>query len=357
MKNQASAKEERRESNNIIGHGEFSLLRCSLWLIIFIGTILCLSAYYCSNCVFSSTGNSGINQQKEFTFSCGEIKRVSLENGMVVLVKENHNLPLVSLFLCFLTGSAQEEQLSGSGIAHFIEHMVFKGTSMRAAGEVFREIESYGGTINAFTSYDYTGYKITVPRQFVFLALEILADMAMNATFDEQELEKERQVVLKEIKLRYDDPQRYASRILWQTAYSAHPYKYPILGEEALFQNLTREDLLRFYEAKYASDNMVLAIVGDVETDTVLTCAENYFKNFQRKAISDFRGEPEPKQKKIRKYEEKFTAGLTYLLLGYHSVAVTNEDCSSLDVLGTILGEGKSSRLYRLICNKKRVNY
>ena len=335
MKSRASAKEGKERGNsNIISHGEFNLKRHSLWFIIFTGIIFffAVSAY-------------------------AEVERLTLDNGMVVLLKENRNQPLVNLFLCVRAGGAREGKFSGCGISHFIEHMVFKGTATRKAGDVFKEVESYGGKINAFTSYDYTGYNITVPSDFALPALEILVDMTMNAAFDSRELKMERQVVLKEIRLNYDNPQRYASRLLWQSAYSTHPYKYPILGEEDLFSSLTRKDLLEFHQARYAPNNMVLAVVGDVEKEAFLAFTRELFENFQQKSIIDFESVPEPQQEQLRSREERFTAGMGYLLLGFHSVAITDEDCFALDVLGTVLGGGRSSRLYNLICDKKRLAY
>ncbi|MBL7084723.1 MAG: insulinase family protein [Candidatus Omnitrophica bacterium] len=356
MKNLASAREEKEKAkakcNTVIGHGELKLKRYSLWLIIFIISVLTfLSAYYCNSCTFA------LEPQRYILAANQDTRRVVLDNGMVLLLKEKHNLPLVSFSLYVLSGSAQEADFSGSGISHFIEHMVFKGTDKRAVGDVFKEIESCGGNINAFTSYDYTGYKITLPAEFLSAALEVLADMMINATFDEEELEKEREVVLKEIRLSYDDPARRASRLLWENAYSVHPYKYPILGKEDLFKKLTRKDLLGFYQKKYVPNNMILAVVGDLKADEALASIKDAFKDFQKKPIADFKSQPEPEQKSLRKQEEKFTTGLTYLLFGFHSLALTDRDSFALDVLGTILGEGESSRLYESICNKKKLAY
>ena len=335
MKSRANAKEGKERGNsNIISHGEFNLKRHSLWFIIFTGIIFffAVSAY-------------------------AEVERLTLDNGMVVLLKENRNQPLVNLFLCLRVGSAREGKFSGCGISHFIEHMVFKGTAARKAGDVFKEVESYGGKVNAFTSYDYTGYNITVPGEFALPALEILVDMTMNTAFDSRELKMEKQVVLKEIGLNYDNPRRYASRLLWESAYSTHPYKYPILGEEDLFSSLTREDLLEFHQARYTPSNMILAVVGDVEKEAFMASTKRLFKNFQQKSIIDSESVPQPQQEQLRSREEKFTAGMGYLLLGFHSVAITDEDCFALDVLGAILGAGKSSRLYKLLCDRKRLAY
>jgi zinc protease len=339
MKNQASVKEERNKNKKIFNHGGNNLVNHSLWFIIFTSIIFFLGFKPAWELAPEST------------------KRVTLENGMVVLVKENYNQPLVALFLCIRTGSANEGKLTNSGITHFVEHMLFKGTKNRKSTDIFREIESYGGLINAVTSYDYTGYKITVPKKFATAALKILADMVRNATFDKQELEKERQVILREINLSYDHPQRYASYLLWKTAFSVHPYKYPILGEEKLLNQLTREDLLEFYQTRYTPNNIILAVVGDVNAQKFISVTEKIFADFRKNFIPDFGNTPEPQQKELRSYEERFSSGVTYLLLGFHSVALTHNDLFALDVLATILGEGKSSRLYKLICSKKKLAY
>lgn len=344
MKSRASAKEEKeKEKGNITSHRGLTLACRSLWFIIFTGII------------FLQQGEAW--PVKKPLFSQGDTRHIVLDTGMVVLLKEDHNLPLVDFFLCVRSGSAQEGNFAGSGISHFVEHMVFKGTKTRLAGDVFKEIESFGGTINASTSYDYTCYKVTVPSEFAHPALEILADMVTNATFPEDELEKEREVVLKEIRLNYDDPQRRISRLLWQTAYSVHPYKYPILGEEHLFKRLTREDLIRFYHANYIPENMVLAVAGNLTVDATLSSVKELFRDFQQEPSINLEVVAEPKQLEVRKYQEEFTTGLTYLLLGFHSVSIKDEDCFALDVLGTILGEGESSRLYKNICDKGRLAY
>lgn len=344
MKNRASAKEEKeKEKGNITSHRGLTLGCRSLWFIIFTGIIL--------------LQQGEVWPAEKSLFSQGDTSRIVLDNGMVVLLKEDHNLPLVDFFLCVRSGSAQEGNFAGSGISHFIEHMVFKGTKTRLAGDIFKEIESFGGKINASTSYDYTCYKVTVPSEFAHPALEILADMVINATFPEDELEKEREVVLKEIRLNYDNPQRRISRLLWQTAYSVHPYKYSILGEEHIFKSLTREDLIKFYHDNYTPENMVLAVVGELTVDATLSAVKELFRDFQRKPSINLEVVTEPNQLQVRKYQEEFTTGLTYLLLGFHSVSIKDEDCFALDVLGTILGEGENSRLYQTICDKGGLAY
>ena len=337
MKNLASAKEEKEKNNSLVGSKKYCFGSLFLGLFFFLGSV-------------------SLEAQGSLLFEEGA-KRYTLENGMVVLLKENHNLPLVNLFLCVRSGSAQEGKFSGSGISHFVEHMLFKGTANRKPGEIFKEIESYGGTINAFTSYDYTGYTVTVPKEFAHCALEVLADMAMNADFNQEELEKERQVVLKEINLSRDSPQKYVSRLLWQTAYTAHNYKYPILGEEDLFKSLDRKKIVEYYQSRYVPNNMILAIVGDIAQQATLTRTKELFGDFPRKPSINYAGEPEAQQEQLREYQEEFTVGVTYLLLGFHSVTLSDTDCPALDALGVILGGGEDSRLYKLICRKRNLAY
>ncbi|MFH1045960.1 MAG: pitrilysin family protein [Candidatus Omnitrophota bacterium] len=276
---------------------------------------------------------------------------------MTVFLKANHTVPLVNIFLCVRSGSAQEAELAGSGVSHLIEHMVFKGTATRGAGEIFREIESYGATINAFTSYDYTGYTITVPREHTPAALAVLADMLINAAFAPEELVKEKEVVLKEIKMNRDDPERYVNRLLWEMAYTTHPYRLPILGEEQAFAALDRAAIINFYQNAYVPEKMVLSIVGDIDTDQCLPLVREIWGGFSRASAPASAIAVEPEQTTLRTTEVEFTASLTYLTLGYHSVAITDEDLFALDVAATILGAGESSRLYNLLYRQKELVY
>ena len=129
------------------------------------------------------------------------------------------------------------------GIAHFTEHMVFKGTKTRRAGAIEREIKSYGGYINASTSHDTTDVHLLVKREYLKEVLELLSDLVFNPTFDKAEFEKEREVILSEIRMNRDEPSRRASVLLWSSAYLVHPYRYPVIGYEDLFKKITNKDL------------------------------------------------------------------------------------------------------------------
>ncbi|MFH1245613.1 MAG: pitrilysin family protein [Candidatus Omnitrophota bacterium] len=341
MRNRANVKEEKEKGkdNSFINHGELGLKRYSLWFLIF-AVIIC-------------SGHAVVSAED----SLGKTHYEVLDNGMTVFLKENNRAPLAHVFLCVFSGSAQEGTLAGHGIAHYIEHMLFKGTTRRPAGKIFQEVESYGGRINGFTSYDYTGFTITVPAKFIYPALDILADMASNAVFDEKELGKERQVILKEIKLGEDSPDRRISRLLWQTAFSTHIYKYPIIGEQQLFEKLTRDNLVKFYRQNYAANNMAVVVAGNIELPAVREYVKELYQHIPANPALNLASVSEPKQSQRREQQIRFTTGLTYLMLGYHSVALTDEDCFALDVLASILGDGRSSRLYDSICSKKKQAY
>lgn len=340
MRNRAKKKEEKEKADNsLINHREPGLTCCVLWFLIF------AAMFYFNKPVLSAEDTSCVIHQEV------------MDNGLTLSLKQSNKEPLVCVFLCVFSGSAQEGRFAGHGIAHYIEHMLFKGTTRRPAGKVFQEIESYGGRINAFTSYDYTGYTVTVPARFIYPALDILADMAGGALFPEQELEKERQVILKEIKLGEDSPDRRISRLLWQTSFLTHTYKYPIIGEQQLFEKLTKHDLVEFYRQNYAADNMALIIVGDIDLPAVRGYVKEIYQGIPANPALSAESVSEPQQERARKQEVPFTTGLDYLMLGWHSAALTDEDCGALDILASILGEGESSRLYDIICRKKRLVY
>ncbi len=342
MKNQASVK-EKKESKSLVNHGESRFIFRSLW-------------FFIACCLGLSLVAAAANTAEKELFSSGQVTRLILDNGMTVLLKENHNLPLTSFILSVNAGSAQEGKFAGCGISHFIEHMIFKGTDSRGPGDIFQEVQSYGGDINAFTSYDYTAYTIILPSEFNNQALDILSDMANNSAFPKEEADREQEVILKEIRLNQDQPARYAQRLLWQTAYTEHFYKYPIIGEEELFKKLTRKDLVNYYRKTYTAENITLAIVGDFQTDALVPAIKQLFAAMrtgsQKQDLII-----EPKQNGLRQKTEQFTAGLSYLLLGFHTVTINDPDLFALDVLASILGSGQSSRLYQSAVEENKLCY
>ncbi len=286
-----------------------------------------------------------------------DARKYVLDNGMTIITKRITTGSLVSLAFVVKAGSATEGKFLGSGISHFVEHMLFKGTVKSKPGEIFREIESLGGEINGFTTYDYTGYTITLPREELNRALEILADAIMNPQFDPEELEKERDVILGEIRLYQDNPERELSRLFFGNAYIRHPYRYPIIGYEPLLRSLKRDDLAGYYRRVYIPNNIVLTVTGDVDRDALLSKINKEFKEFKKRPYVLRNVPSEPRQLSLRRVEDEYPTKLTRMLLGFKSISIADKDLFALDVLAMILGRGESSRLYRQIYKNKGLVY
>lgn len=284
-----------------------------------------------------------------------EVVKKVFDNGLTVLIKEAHSHPTVSMEARFRIGSAQEADLLGSGISHFVEHMLFKGTPSRGHGQIEKEVKSYGGAINGFTSFDTTGYSLSVESRYFKAGLALLADAVMNPSFDEAEIEKEREVILKEIKLNKDNPSKRAFQILFSNAYTVHPYRHPVIGYEDIFKKLSREDLVAYYKRNYTPANMVLGICGDIDTGIALEEIENLFKNYGRSVRQPVVLPEEPEQIAEREYSQRAPVQLARLLIGYRSIQIWHKDLFALDVLASVLGEGDSSLLHSRLVEGERI--
>ncbi len=291
------------------------------------------------------------------SYSSPPVTRKVLENGLTILLKEVPRTPIVSIMAYVKTGSAHEGEWSGSGISHAVEHMLFKGTESRGVGEVEREIRSYGGDMNAFTSHDTTGYTLVVHRDHYPKALAVLADCLTHARFDAAELEKEKEVILNEIRLNRDNPSRRLLDHLWENVYRNHPYRFPVIGHASLLKQLTREDLVQYYHEKYIANNTILVLVGDFHTPEALEAIEENFRAFERRTLS-----PEPLWNEggsggAREVWEEAPVQMAHLALGYYTVSVRDKDMYPLDVLAILLGEGESSRLVKGVRKEKGLVY
>ena len=282
----------------------------------------------------------------------GGFKKV-LENGLTVLIKEMPASDVVSVYALVKAGSATEGKFLGTGISHFLEHMLFKGTTTRGVGEIAAQIQAVGGTINASTGMDYTIFTITVPSDSFLLALEILGDALMNSTMDAVEFEKEREVIFGELRMNNDNPDRKLNEITFQNVYLRHPYKHPIIGYDSLLGGLTRDDLLEYYHTYYMPNNMILSIAGNVQARKILPPIEQVFKEFKRDREKPRNLPQEPAQITQRRYEEEYPTDLTRLTINFQSTNLLHPDLYALDVLANILGQGRSSRFYEEIYKEK----
>ncbi len=284
-------------------------------------------------------------------------QKYTLDNGLTVLITEVPSSSSVAVYALIKTGSALEGKYMGSGISHFVEHMLFKGTKKRALSQIAQEVKSLGGNINASTTFDYTMYTIELPAGTFEKALDILSDMLMNSQFDAKEMEKERAVIFGEMRLYYDNPDRILSQMVFENAYLRHPYRHPIIGYEPLFAKISREDILDYYHSTYTPNNIVLSIAGKVSASKVLDKVKEAFKDFELKPYPIRNLPLEPVQITPRWAEKEYKTDLTRMSMAYQGVSGLDRDMPALDVLSMILGQGGSSRLFLEIYKKKGLVY
>ncbi len=283
------------------------------------------------------------------------VRKVVLDNGLTVIINEMPASPLASVYLWVKTGSANEGKYFASGVTHFVEHMLFKGTKRRSPGIIPDDARRIGGSINASTGYDNTEYHITMPKENFVQGLDIVADMVMNPVVDPKELESERGVILKEMRMLKDKPERYLEDMVRKTVYQLHPYRSTIIGQEAFFKALTRDDLLDYYHTFYVPNNMVLSIAGGVRADDVLPVVKEMFKDFVPRSFPPRNLVSEPEQIGARYKEDSYPTPMVRVVMAYPSVPLLDPDLFALDVLATALGSGESSRLYMELYKKLRI--
>ncbi len=279
-----------------------------------------------------------------------DIQTVILPNGLKVILRENHSAPVVSIQAWVRVGSAQESD-GQAGMAHVLEHMLFKGTNRLGVGEVARAVESRGGTLNAFTSYDHTVYHVEMASRDLPVGLEVLADAIQRSTLDRDELRKETQVILEEFKRARDRPAREIYRRLLGRAFRVHPYRRPVIGYEETFKTFTRPVLMAFYRRWYRPENTFLVIVGDIDVPAVEALVKRHFGSKEWRAAEHLANDlpPEPPQERFRAVVFRYPAAKARLSIGFHIPRAADPSVHALDALAFILGHGQSSRLFRRV--------
>ncbi len=289
----------------------------------------------------------------EFPKSTAQVRQ--LANGLTVILQEDRSAPVASIQAWVATGSIHEDRWLGAGLSHLLEHMLFKGTPTRTTSAIAQAVQDEGGYINAYTSFDRTVYWIDVPRAGVLSALDVLADATLNSTLPADEFVKEQEVIRREFAMVMDDPDRVASQQLFATAFRAHPYRHPVIGYLDVFNQLTREDVLAYYRARYVPNNMWFVIVGDVDGEAVCAQLETLVSAHPQRALPSLYIPAEPPQLGRRTAQRDFPTELSRLAGAWHIPAITNPDVPALDVLATVLGEGRSSRLYKRVREGKEL--
>jgi zinc protease len=283
------------------------------------------------------------------TFPPSSAQERVLPDGLTVIVQEDRSAPVVSVQAWCGTGSIDENEHLGAGLSHILEHMLFKGTKTRASGSIAQTIQDVGGYINAYTSFDRTVYWIDAPKAGMSVALDILSDTMMNSTLPQEEYAKEQEVIRREFAMGMDDPDRMAGQLLFATAFQRHPYRLPVIGQLDIYNQLTQEDVMRYYQARYVPNNLTFIVVGDVEAEAVYGQLGAFFKDYPAKSLQPVYIPSEPPQLGPRVVHQEFETELTRLSLAWHIPEITHPDVPALDLLSTILGDGRSSRLYRRV--------
>ncbi|MBI4593531.1 MAG: insulinase family protein [Candidatus Rokubacteria bacterium] len=270
-----------------------------------------------------------------------------LSNGVRVIIQEDHASDLAALQLWVRAGG-RDEAPRDLGLAHYLEHMLFKGTPSRPPGFVDREVEGVGGRMNASTSLDYTYYRMTVPAARAVGGVEMLADISVNALLDEQQLEREKRVVLEEMRRGDDSPLRLLSRKLYEAAFDGHPYGRAVIGSAELISALTREQLLTFYRRHYVPEAFTVVVVGAVNPLEILEAARRAFGRLPRGGTSRL---PPPPVPELRSGRAELVRPGTYAHLGMAWPAPRRDhaDTPAVDLLVSVLGQGRSSRLTRAL--------
>ena len=283
---------------------------------------------------------------------CSDFNIFKLDNGQTVVIQEVHTNPIVTIDTWVKTGSINETE-QNNGVSHFLEHLFFKGSTKHAPGEFDKILEAKGAVNNAATSKDFTHYYITIPSKHFDLALEMHSDMLQNPLIPRKELEKERKVVLEEIAKDLNSPTTKVYNNLMEMMYVNHPYKRKVIGKSDIIETITREEILEYFNSFYSPSNMITVIVGDVDTETTIEKIKQSFNSVSSKVPKI----KYPKEKELPSLLRKIDYTETksgYMLIGFRGVKITNNDAYALDVLATILGDGKSSILYQNIKDKKR---
>jgi zinc protease len=284
-----------------------------------------------------------------------QVQSMTLANGMKVIVWTDRDIPNIALYNWVRVGSRNE--VSGiTGLAHFFEHMMFNGTAKRAPGEFDRLMEGQGGSNNAFTSDDVTVYQDWIPRTALDMVFDLEADRLANLSFDPQVIESERGVVYSERRLRTEDSNEgFLVEQVQATAFVAHPYQNPTVGWPADIQGWKIEDLQKFFKTNYAPNNCTLILVGDLSAQEGFALAKKYLEPIPRQEPPPPVRTTEPEQLGEKRVYVQRDAQTPLLYLAYKSPAANDAQGPAINLLMSILTEGNSSRLHRLLVEEKQL--
>jgi len=282
------------------------------------------------------------------------LTKVTYSNGLVALIKESHSSPIVTVDAWCHTGAASEREGIG-GISHFFEHMFFKGTPKHPAGEMDKIIKGLGGINNAGTSVEYTHYYVTVPSDNYLVGVDVLSDALINSSFDSDELKREREVVKAEIRRKEDLPASLVFVVFQKQFGAGTPYEKPVLGTFETLDAIDRQTFLDYLGERYTAGNTVVVVTGDVDANEIARAIAEYFEPMKigKNPFPSFRVE-ELTSDKVGIERKDVKQG--YMILGFVTQGFKNpREYFPLEVAAAVMGEGRSSRLYQSLVEKKRL--
>jgi len=291
--------------------------------------------------------------------SANQPQQEVLANGLTVIVKEDHRAPVVVSQVWYRAGSMDEHN-GTTGVAHVLEHMMFKGTKAVPSGDFSKQIAAAGGRENAFTNRDHTAYFQTLERSKLELALKLEADRMQNLALSKSEFDKEIEVVRNERRWRTDDqPHGLVYEQFIATAFQTHPYHWPVIGWMNDLENMKTEDARAWYHTWYAPNNAVLVVAGDVKAEAVFKLAHKYFGPLKAKKLPGRKPQEEPTQEGLRRVTVKAPAKLPYLLMGWKTPVIRDVDKDSepfaLEMLSGVLSANAAARLPTALVRESQI--
>ena len=278
-----------------------------------------------------------------------------LNNGIKIVTEEIPFVRSISFGIWVKVGS-QHENLDTNGISHFIEHMIFKGTKKRNAKKIAEDMDAIGGQINAFTTKQMTCFYFKILDENFDKALEIMADMFLNSSFDEKEMSREKKVILEEINMYEDTPEELVFEVLNQKVFDGSSLAYPILGSTQNVESFSHNDIANYYNNNYTGDNIIISVAGNFKKNNMLDKIKSYFGDIKNTSELKNKLESEPKYKKSIVLKQK-NIEQVHICLGFPGVKNNLDDIYKLALFNTIFGGGMSSRLYQKIREENGLAY
>ncbi len=277
-----------------------------------------------------------------------------MKNGLRIVAEEIPYVRSVSLGVWINVGSRMEDE-SNYGIAHFIEHMLFKGTKNRTSRQISNDIDYYGGNINAFTTEDHTCYHVKMPSNHIDRGIEVLSDMINNPKFDEKDIEKEKSVIIEEIKMYKDSSEDYLYDELLMRTFDNKGIGRNVLGSEKSVTNINREKIINFFEKYYIPNNSVIVLSGNFVLEDIIKKIDNGFKNWKEKELIPNRESQEFKA--VRFLQDKDDEQVNLAIIFECPDDTIDKEFYAVKLIGNILGNTPSSRLFQHIREEKGLSY